>query len=324
MLTENLLNAFLELAKTGSFQSAARALGVSDASLSRYIRQAEEELGFPLFVRGRENNRLTPAGHDFLPIALELKQNLGQFSRRVENIRMAGGGILKIGCGPLTTRTLIQPVLAEVLQSIPNLRCEIVVMAAKEPMKMLAGGEIDVFVGDLTHTSATDQVDVEIQVLKKQPVIFVARNDHALHNGGPYSISDVFEFPFASPFLHRHWRMSLTQALGGTEEAVRKVDALPQVQCDDYAMLISLVSDSDLVAGGMQETFSEAIALGQLKKVRMNADLMWNICAARQVNQCTPALMAFWKGLLRMNAAKEEISKQTPVLVSGHVSHPVT
>lgn len=133
MLNENLLNAFLELAKTGSFQSAARSLGVSDASLSRYIRQAEEELGFPLFVRGRENNRLTPAGNDFLPIALELKQKFGQFLRRVENIRTMGGGLLKIGCGPLTTRTLIQPVLAEVFQAIPDLRIEINVMAVSMP-----------------------------------------------------------------------------------------------------------------------------------------------------------------------------------------------
>ncbi|UAB89367.1 LysR family transcriptional regulator [Ruegeria sp. SCSIO 43209] len=45
MMNKNSLTAFLTLAEIGSFQNAARAMGVSNASLSRYV-------GRPRTIRG--------------------------------------------------------------------------------------------------------------------------------------------------------------------------------------------------------------------------------------------------------------------------------
>jgi DNA-binding transcriptional LysR family regulator len=301
MLNRNELAAFLSLVETGSFQHAARALGVSNASLSRYIRQAEEQAGFALFKRGRGDTSLTPAGKKMLPLALDLNQDISQFAKRLEDIRSDGHSTLKIGCGPLTTQTVVRPALSEVMRTFPDMRCEIIVKAAVEPMEALTKGEVDIFVGDLTHTPNSGEAEIEIQVLKRQPVIFVACKDHEIHDIGPCSLSDVFRFPFASPFLHKHWRTVLSKALGGTNQDIDRVNNMPQVLCDDYAMVAALLKGSDLVSGGMKETFFEPIALGLLREIKVQNSLLWNICAVRQTRKNTPVMDAFWNAVSRQN-----------------------
>jgi DNA-binding transcriptional LysR family regulator len=63
---------FLAVVDEGSVTQAAAAVRVAQPSLSRQLRQLEDSLGTPLFVRGRGRMRLSPAGRQFLPYARDL------------------------------------------------------------------------------------------------------------------------------------------------------------------------------------------------------------------------------------------------------------
>ena len=65
------IEAFLKITETGSFSAAADALYVTQPALGRRIRAMEEELGYPLFVRGKGLRKveLTRQGHAFIGIA---------------------------------------------------------------------------------------------------------------------------------------------------------------------------------------------------------------------------------------------------------------
>lgn len=56
------LRYFLTIAREGSITNAANALHVTQPTLSRQIRDLEEELGQPLFIRGSHSVTLTPEG----------------------------------------------------------------------------------------------------------------------------------------------------------------------------------------------------------------------------------------------------------------------
>lgn len=56
------LRYFLTIAREGSITNAANALHVTQPTLSRQIRDLEEELGPPLFIRGSHSVTLTPEG----------------------------------------------------------------------------------------------------------------------------------------------------------------------------------------------------------------------------------------------------------------------
>lgn len=295
MLNEKSLSAFLQLAETGNFQEAAKRMGVSNASLSRYIAMAENQVGFALFHRKRGNNGLTREGQKFLPIAQKLETDLRTCARQIENIRFDTGQTVRIGCGPLTPRTLIKPALQAAVQRSPGLRIRVSVSARQAPIEMLESNEIDIYVGDLTHTPETENID--LMMFEKRAVVFGAHVSHPLHNARVCALRDVFSYPFASPHLHKHWRAALTKALGGDDEAALKVKSLPQIESDDYAFLTSLLEDGNWIVGGMPETFAEYVDTGRIKLIETEPQITWNICAARKADQEQPATELLWQQL---------------------------
>lgn len=62
-----LLPAFVTLADEPHFTRAARALHLSQSTLTRQVRRLEQQLGFELFVRDSHRVELTRAGGEFLP-----------------------------------------------------------------------------------------------------------------------------------------------------------------------------------------------------------------------------------------------------------------
>jgi DNA-binding transcriptional LysR family regulator len=215
-----------------------------------------------------------------------------RFETGVERLRNSGPAILNIGCGPLVTRTVIAPLLAQLLTEQPDLRARVLVRATKEPLEALRSGQLDVAVCDLTHTP--DLSDLDLQVLQKRPVSFWARPAHPLHQVPKVGVADVFRDRFITAHLHRHWRAAIANVLGGTEEAWKITNNLPQVECDDFALMTELACRVDLVCGGMREDFAQHQDLGLLMEIQTTETLTWNICAARRKDTSFPALDLFW------------------------------
>lgn len=300
MLNENALRAFLVLAETGSFQQAARSMGVSNASVSRYISQAEDHTGGALFHRSRNSSTLTRAGRAFLPIALELRQALDRYGQQVTSLRDTGPGKLLIGCGPLATRSLVLPVLNRMREALPELRYEILVSAHAHPLNLLHARRFDLFIGDLTYTPPAE--NVEIMVMAKQDIAFYAHKDHDVHTRGAITLAQMFSYPFASPHLHKHWKSALVQALGGDQPARDKVETLPQIESDDFGFLTGLLARPDIIVGGMPDSFADLVATGRVRPIELTGTLAWNICAARSRDNSSGPLDLFWRELTRFSA----------------------
>ncbi len=63
----------LAVVENRSFTRAAEALSLTQPAVSHHIRQLEEELGTPIFVRGRAGLKLTPQGEIVVQYARRLK-----------------------------------------------------------------------------------------------------------------------------------------------------------------------------------------------------------------------------------------------------------
>ncbi len=292
MIDTKVAAAVRALAQHRNFRAAADALGRSPASFSRYIAQAESYAGHPLFERLAKGASLTAAGQEFLSMLDAFMEATSRFETGVERLRDTGPDILNIGCGPLTTRTVVAPLLAEMMKDQPDLRTRVQVSATKAPLEGLRNGELDVAVCDLTHTP--DLSDLDLHMLQKEPVSFWARPSHPLHQASKVSVADVFRDRFITAHLHRHWRTAIANVLGGTEEAWQITNTLPQVECDDFALMTDLACRVDLVCGGMRADFAQHQALGLLTQVQTTETLTWNICAARRKGNSFPALDNFW------------------------------
>jgi molybdate transport repressor ModE-like protein len=304
MLEEPYLSAVKKLAELGSFREAAEALGASPASLSRYIGRVEEHIGQKLFERRRGGARLTSAGREFLRLLDHYEEARGAFQAGVQRLRIGAGERLRIGCGPLTSRTLIAPVLTELYAQMPHVRALVEVDATKEPLEKLRRGALDVAICDLTHTF--DVSDLSLHVIRKMPVCFWARPDHPIHDRGPLPLAEILRMPLLTPFLHAHWRARFIEILGGDALAREHVAKTPLIESDDYALLTHLARNSDLICGGREEAFEEHDRLGWLRRIRLKDAMQWNICAARRQGNSFEALEFFWDRLVDAFGAPQE------------------
>ncbi|MDY6979700.1 MAG: LysR family transcriptional regulator [Pseudomonadota bacterium] len=87
---------FLEVSRTRHFGQAARNLCITQSTVSARIRQLEQQLGTPLFIRERNNIQLTPAGEKMLAYA-ETITTAWNRARQEVGISQAGKLPLSIG-----------------------------------------------------------------------------------------------------------------------------------------------------------------------------------------------------------------------------------
>lgn len=68
------IEVFVSVIKEGNFSQAAKALFLSQPTISSHIEKLEQELGIILFERGSKQTTLTEAGQRFYPYAVDLLQ----------------------------------------------------------------------------------------------------------------------------------------------------------------------------------------------------------------------------------------------------------
>lgn len=79
-----LLKTFLEVQKTRHFGKAAENLYLTQSAVSFRIRQLEQSLGVPLFIRFRNNIQLTAAGELLLPHAESVLSAIGAAKQQIQ------------------------------------------------------------------------------------------------------------------------------------------------------------------------------------------------------------------------------------------------
>src|SRR3712207_5166652 len=90
------LTSFISVARTGSFVRAASEEGVSTASLSRTIKQLEDEIGVRLFHRTTRKVSLTEEGLQLLELARPGLAILDEALESVQHAKQGMAGIIRI------------------------------------------------------------------------------------------------------------------------------------------------------------------------------------------------------------------------------------
>lgn len=113
---------FLAVSEERNIGRAAQRLHISQPPLSRQIRLLEEQLGVPLFVRGKAGVTLTDAGRAFLP---EVRRTLAQADKALAAARAAhgqgqSGGRFLIGYTTVVDRSAIPDLAGPLRERFPD------------------------------------------------------------------------------------------------------------------------------------------------------------------------------------------------------------
>src|SRR5690625_4888424 len=119
------LRAFTATVDCGSFTRAAERLHLTQSAVSMVIRQMESEIGLPLFNRESKRLTLTEMGHQLLPIARRMLNDLELISVSAAEIQSLQRGALRFSAPSPLISTLLSPALASFTQTHPSIPIQI-------------------------------------------------------------------------------------------------------------------------------------------------------------------------------------------------------
>ncbi|MBN9537125.1 MAG: LysR family transcriptional regulator [Alphaproteobacteria bacterium] len=140
------LRTVIAAAEHGSFRRAAAALNLRQSTLSRRIRQLEEQLGVELFERFSGGVRVTPAGVDVVRAARRLFE---QMDRMVSTARSAGrgeSGDITVGFCTSLSASKLRAVLAGYIEAFRHIEINVVERSRAGLFDGLRMGDLDIVI----------------------------------------------------------------------------------------------------------------------------------------------------------------------------------
>lgn len=161
MIDPRALRTFHEVCRAGSITGAARALNLSQPSVSDAITRLEARLGATLFERTRSGIVLTPAGEALQRRATMLDHLLRDAVAEVAAAQEGLGGPLRVGGTPGALVSLLPFAVAGIDARLPQLALHVLERPDRELTAMLRSGDIELaFV-----TTAMDEPDEDLEEL---------------------------------------------------------------------------------------------------------------------------------------------------------------
>ena len=185
------LRYFVAVAEELNFRRAAERIHIDQTPLSRAVRDLEEELGAPLFVRLPRVLQLTPAGKKLLTECRRLLIRLERIKRTVRHTHMLYQAPLNVGVAD----GIAQPRLTDCLRSwrllAPEVPLEIVEMRASELASALSREEVDVgFSFGIPDEKAIAQTPAW-----HYPLVALVPHGHEIAGHSEVPLSELLSFP---------------------------------------------------------------------------------------------------------------------------------
>lgn len=170
------LRYFVAVAEEGSLTLAAeRRLHTAQPSLSRQIRDLEQEVGVPLLRRTPRGVELTDAGAVFLDYA---RMALAQADSAREAARKAGNaekGSLAIGFLTGQEMNWLPEVMRICRDALPDVDVAVTSMISPTLAEEVARGRLD-----LAFMRREATANLEYKVVRREPIVVILPGDHHL------------------------------------------------------------------------------------------------------------------------------------------------
>jgi DNA-binding transcriptional LysR family regulator len=137
------LRYFVETARLRSFTQAATSLYVTQSTISKMVRQLEDEVGQPLLIREGKTVRLTDVGRVVYERGQEALGVVHRLTLEVADMSSLGRGQLTVGIPPMVN-LFFSPAVSAFRQRYPNLELSLAEQGGQVVEQRVAGGELEV------------------------------------------------------------------------------------------------------------------------------------------------------------------------------------
>ncbi|MDT2020182.1 LysR substrate-binding domain-containing protein [Methylocella sp. CPCC 101449] len=239
------LEVFLTLVETGSQSATAAQLNITQPALSKWLRELEEDIGAPLFERGR---RLTPTtyGEIVLHYAHRVLGDTTRMGDELKTFRAGQSGRVRVGLLRSAAATLIPKVMTAYRRIAPDVRISLFEDTLDNLLPRLERRELDCILGRLHGKALTAEIFTE--ALYDEPVCIIARVKHPLHAKKNLTKTltwrEALSYPWIVPLPDTPMRQLLEAELGAMGLA------LPSTTIESSSFLATerLLQETDMIS----------------------------------------------------------------------------
>jgi len=182
------LRAFHAVAIEGGFSKAARALRVSQPTLSQQVRALEDRYGVRLFERGGQRVKLTELGRDLLTTTTRISAAVDEAELMLQGGRDVVSGHLRLGAvGP---QKIVQ-LMSAFRDRYPDPNLNLMTAGNPDLYRALRDREIDLAV----VAEPPDENEFHAVVVTDEPVIAMVAKDHAFAGRSATTLAELAAQP---------------------------------------------------------------------------------------------------------------------------------
>tara|TARA_Y100001935_G_scaffold248411_1_gene245555 strand:+ start:1179 stop:2177 length:999 start_codon:yes stop_codon:yes gene_type:complete len=172
------LQYLFAISEHGSYTRAAKAMHVSQPSLSQQIKQLEESLGSILLVRNGREVRLTDAGQTYLQHARQAYVQMDLGTRAIQDVQNLSRGSIRIGLTPITDFLTCQLLKNFVLKH-SGITLSTLEMPANEIATAVSEDQIDVGIAFGPLSESEPKPEIKVKTLFTESLCFAVGREHS-------------------------------------------------------------------------------------------------------------------------------------------------
>lgn len=206
------LQAFVQVAESGSFSIAADRLFLTQSAISKRIAHLESQLDCRLFDRIGRQISLTEAGHTLLPQARQILHALEDATRSLQNLSDRVSGRLSLAASHHISLHRLPPILRQYTRRYPEVELDLRFDESEIAYDSILRGDLE-----LALITLAPQSDPRIQAetLWVDSLQYVVARDHPLAADPHPSLTLLNRYPALLPapntFTHQLVRERLSR-----------------------------------------------------------------------------------------------------------------
>ncbi len=181
----------MEVVRQGGFSQAAKTVFATQSTVSKAVKQLEDEFGVPLLDRIGHRSKLTAAGEIVYQRALRILAERDDLITELNDLRGLKRGTLKLGLGLVGSSTLFAPLFAIYRQRYPGIEIRLVEHGSEHLEEVLLSGEIELAASLLPVSDGFEWQDVA-----REPLTVLLPVDHPLAGRSSVDLPTLRGLPF--------------------------------------------------------------------------------------------------------------------------------
>lgn len=201
-ITLRQLNAFINVAETGSFTRASDKMHLTQSAVSGLIKELENNLEVLLFDRTTRQLSLSVVGYHLLPQARRVLNEMTLFENEASSLTSLAQGKVKLAVSQFAASSM-PAVIAQFAKQYPNINVTLLDCSAEHVLQHIENIEVDLGVGvELPEVEEDDNLSADL--LYELPFCVVVPEEHRLASFTKVTWSDLLGEPLITlngPFI---------------------------------------------------------------------------------------------------------------------------